>query len=275
MTEAIRGGRPDLRRRRGRPDAGDRSRAAGRRFPADREDDAAVPRLARQGHPAAHARRCSRISASSTAWLRPAAPTRRSANTATTAASSSPRSWSIGDPTPAEPYRIPLMLPQFLTEGVMRERLAELGQRVQFGCELDRASTQDEDGVTARLSAGPARRRCACAISSAATAGAASCVTRWMSAFPARRWACAPMVADVVLDGAEPRRVASLQRRRDGVQMALCPLAGHRAVPAPGADPARRRGRSVGRRPRGDDRRAHRAQRHSGARRCRGRRPIR
>src|SRR5436309_2037777 len=27
------------------------------------------------------------------------------------------------DPTPAEPYHIALMIPQFLTEGVMRERL--------------------------------------------------------------------------------------------------------------------------------------------------------
>jgi len=31
------------------------------------------------------------------------------------------------DATPAEPYHIPLMVPQFLTEGVMRERLAEIG----------------------------------------------------------------------------------------------------------------------------------------------------
>ena len=42
------------------------------------------------------------------------------------------------DATPAEPYHIPLMVPQFLTEGVMRERLAELGHRVEFGCELVR-----------------------------------------------------------------------------------------------------------------------------------------
>ena len=39
-------------------------------------------------------------------------------------------------PTPAEPYHIALMVPQFLTEAVMRERLLELGHRVEFGCEL-------------------------------------------------------------------------------------------------------------------------------------------
>ncbi|MBB4507658.1 2-polyprenyl-6-methoxyphenol hydroxylase-like FAD-dependent oxidoreductase [Rhizobium leguminosarum] len=34
---------------------------------------------------------------------------------------------AVGEPTPAEPYHLPLMVPQFLTEGVMRERLLELG----------------------------------------------------------------------------------------------------------------------------------------------------
>src|SRR5580698_6816878 len=37
------------------------------------------------------------------------------------------------DPTPAEPYSTPLMVPQFLTERVLRGRLAELGHRVQYG----------------------------------------------------------------------------------------------------------------------------------------------
>ena len=49
-------------------------------------------------------------------------------------------------PRTDEPYRTPLMIPQFLTEGVMRDRLAELGHRVEFGCELI-AFTQDDDGV--------------------------------------------------------------------------------------------------------------------------------
>jgi 2-polyprenyl-6-methoxyphenol hydroxylase-like FAD-dependent oxidoreductase len=40
--------------------------------------------------------------------------------------------------TPAEPYHLPLMVPQFLTERVMRERLLELGHRPEFGCELVR-----------------------------------------------------------------------------------------------------------------------------------------
>lgn len=39
-------------------------------------------------------------------------------------------------PTPAEPYQQPLMVPQFLTEQVMRERLLELGHLPECGCEL-------------------------------------------------------------------------------------------------------------------------------------------
>src|SRR5579862_5559493 len=52
--------------------------------------------------------------------------------------------------TPDEPYLIPLMVPQFLTEAVLRERLAEFGQRPHFGCELT-AFEQHADGVTAHI----------------------------------------------------------------------------------------------------------------------------
>jgi len=39
-------------------------------------------------------------------------------------------------PSPQEPYPVPWMLPQFLTEALLRERLVELGGRPEFGCEL-------------------------------------------------------------------------------------------------------------------------------------------
>src|SRR5271170_3126493 len=35
-------------------------------------------------------------------------------------------------PTPGEPYHMPLLVPQFKTEGLMRGRLAELGSRPRF-----------------------------------------------------------------------------------------------------------------------------------------------
>jgi 2-polyprenyl-6-methoxyphenol hydroxylase-like FAD-dependent oxidoreductase len=52
--------------------------------------------------------------------------------------------------TPDEPYLIPLMVPQFLTEAVLRERLAEFGHRPHFGRELT-AFEQDAEGVTAQV----------------------------------------------------------------------------------------------------------------------------
>ena len=53
-------------------------------------------------------------------------------------------------PSPAEPYNLPLMLPQYPTEGVLRQRLAGLGHAPRFGHELT-GFEQDGDGVTARL----------------------------------------------------------------------------------------------------------------------------
>lgn len=52
--------------------------------------------------------------------------------------------------TSAEPYHIPLLVPQFLTERVLRDRLAELGHAPRHGHELV-GFEQDGDGVTARV----------------------------------------------------------------------------------------------------------------------------
>ncbi|HEV2653125.1 MAG TPA: FAD-dependent oxidoreductase [Rhizomicrobium sp.] len=54
------------------------------------------------------------------------------------------------DATSAEPYPMIRMLPQFLTEGIMRDRLAELGHQAFFGEELV-AFSQDDDGVLATV----------------------------------------------------------------------------------------------------------------------------
>jgi 2-polyprenyl-6-methoxyphenol hydroxylase-like FAD-dependent oxidoreductase len=54
------------------------------------------------------------------------------------------------EPTPATPYPNIWFVPQFRTEEILRERLAEFGASVELGCELT-AFTQDADGVTATL----------------------------------------------------------------------------------------------------------------------------
>lgn len=57
-------------------------------------------------------------------------------------------------PTHAEPYHLPLMVPQNVTEAIMREQLKAWGHRVEFGCEL-RHFAQTPRTVTAYV-AGPA-----------------------------------------------------------------------------------------------------------------------
>ncbi|GAB3677403.1 FAD-dependent oxidoreductase [Actinocorallia lasiicapitis] len=60
--------------------------------------------------------------------------------------------------TEAVPYPNVLMLPQWKTEAILRDRLAELGVRVRFGAELT-GFTQDGDGVTAVVGGETVRAR--------------------------------------------------------------------------------------------------------------------
>jgi 2-polyprenyl-6-methoxyphenol hydroxylase-like FAD-dependent oxidoreductase len=129
------------------------------------------------------------------------------------------------DPTPAEPYHITLMVPQFLTERVMRERLVELGHRPEFGCELV-GLEQDRDGVTARL-AGKAGEEIIRVRYLVGADGGRSFVRHALDiGFPGQTLGVRAVVADVVLTGLERD---AWHRFHDGSmsrQMALCPLAG-------------------------------------------------
>lgn len=129
------------------------------------------------------------------------------------------------DPTPSEPYHLPLMVPQFLTEGVMRERLLELGHRPEFACELV-GFEQNADGVTARL---------------VGKAGEESIRVRWLVGadggrsfvrqvlhigFPGKTLGVRAVVADVTLTGLSGdvwHRFAEGDMAR---QIGICPLAG-------------------------------------------------
>ncbi|MEU3274825.1 FAD-dependent monooxygenase [Saccharomonospora sp. NPDC006951] len=57
------------------------------------------------------------------------------------------------EPTPSVPYPNIWFVPQFRTEEILRERLAELGARVELSTELT-GFVQDTDGVTATLATG-------------------------------------------------------------------------------------------------------------------------
>ncbi|QKR99583.1 FAD-dependent oxidoreductase [Sphingomonas sp. CL5.1] len=127
--------------------------------------------------------------------------------------------------TPAEPYHLPLMVPQFLTERVLRERLAELGAGPEYGVELA-GFDQDADGVTARL---------------VKQAGTETIRIRWLVGadggrgfvrqalgidFPGRTLGVRAIVADVSLSGLSRdvwHRFGEGDMRR---QISACPLAG-------------------------------------------------
>lgn len=129
------------------------------------------------------------------------------------------------EPTPAEPYHLPLMVPQFLTEGVMRERLLELGHQPEFGCELV-GFEQDADGVTARLS-GKAGEEIVRARWLVGADGGRSFVRQALNVgFPGKTLGVRAIVADVVLTGLERdvwHRFGEGDMER---QIGLCPLAG-------------------------------------------------
>ena len=123
-------------------------------------------------------------------------------------------------PTPAEPYRTALMLPQFLTEGLLRQRLIELGHAPRFGCELT-GFKQDKSGVTAQIGAETIRARYLVGAD-----GGRSFVRHALGIeFPGKTLGIRAVVADLVLDGLSDD---AWHRWNDGErnQMSLCPLRG-------------------------------------------------
>lgn len=128
-------------------------------------------------------------------------------------------------PTPAEPYHIPLMIPQFLAERIMRDRLAELGCRVEFGCELV-AFEQDAQGMTARLSGADGEETVRVRYLVGADGGRSFVRHALGVAFPGKTLGVRAMVADVVLTGLD--RDVWHRFNDDDMQrmVGVCPLAG-------------------------------------------------
>ena len=128
-------------------------------------------------------------------------------------------------PTPAEPYQQPLMLAQFLTERVLRERLLELGHQPEFGCELV-GFVQAQEGVTAQL-VGPAGEERVRARWLIGADGGRSFVRRALDiGFPGKTLGVSALVADVVLSGLSRDHWHRFGEGDMQRQIALCPLAG-------------------------------------------------
>ena len=131
----------------------------------------------------------------------------------------------LRDPTPGEPHFIPLMIPQFLTERVMRERLAEFGHRVKFGCELV-GFEEDGNGVTARL-AGPDGEEAIRAHYLVGADGGRSFVRGALGVdFPGKTLGVRAIVADVMLTGLTRDAWHQFNQGDMERMAAICPLAG-------------------------------------------------
>ncbi|UYB50822.1 FAD-dependent oxidoreductase [Xanthomonas sp. AM6] len=128
-------------------------------------------------------------------------------------------------PSPGEPYRIPLMVPQFLTEAVMRERLAECGGKAEFGCELV-GFAQDASGVTATLRSarGEETLRVRYLVG---TDGGRSFVRRALGiGFEGKTLGVRAVVADLMLRGIDRSAWHRFNDDSMQTQLSLCPLAG-------------------------------------------------
>jgi len=135
------------------------------------------------------------------------------------------RAMACQHPTPAEPYHLPLLVPQFLTEAVMRERLAELGHQPVFGCELT-GFEQDEHGITARLASGSGEQTLRARYLVGADGGRSRVRHELGIGFAGKTLGVRAVVADVVLTGLGREAWHVFKGGEMGMQMSLCPLLG-------------------------------------------------
>lgn len=127
---------------------------------------------------------------------------------------------------PAEPYGQPIMLPQGLTESVLRERLAELGVGVEFGTELI-GLKQKRDRIDARIKSLSGRSEVLRVSYLVGADGGASFVRKSLKiGFPGELLPVRAVVADMTIEGLE-RDVWHTWNAEDRPRMiSLCPLAG-------------------------------------------------
>jgi 2-polyprenyl-6-methoxyphenol hydroxylase-like FAD-dependent oxidoreductase len=126
--------------------------------------------------------------------------------------------------TTAEPYRMPLMLPQFLTEQVMRERLAELGVCVEFGSEMV-GFDQNDDAVHARIVSRAGEEHIHARYLVGADGGQSFVRKSLGIDFPGKSLSVRAVVADVALTGLDR---SAWHRFNDSMEemILICPLAG-------------------------------------------------
>lgn len=129
------------------------------------------------------------------------------------------------DPTPAEPYHLALMVPQFITERIMRERLAELGHAVEFGCGLI-GFEHGDDCVTARLRRPDGEDIFHARYLVGADGGRSFVRDALGVSFPGKTLGVRAIVADVLLAGLDRDAWHQFNDGDMERMVAICPLAG-------------------------------------------------
>jgi 2-polyprenyl-6-methoxyphenol hydroxylase-like FAD-dependent oxidoreductase len=130
---------------------------------------------------------------------------------------------AVAPPTVEEPYRTPLLVPQFQTEAVLRERLAEFGHAPAYGHELT-AFDQDADGVIATIAGpdGTETIRCRYLVGGD---GGRSFVRRALGVdFPGQTLGVRAIVADIELDGLSRDTWHRSSEDDMARQISFCPL---------------------------------------------------
>ena len=126
-------------------------------------------------------------------------------------------------PSPAEPYGQPLMLPQHMTEAILRERLAELGHAPRYAHALD-GFEQDADGVSARVVTPDGELTVRSRYLVGADGGRSFVRKALGIGFPGEAMNMRAVVADLTLTGLSRD---AWHRWGDGpAQISLCPLMG-------------------------------------------------
>ncbi|MBJ3777851.1 FAD-dependent oxidoreductase [Acuticoccus mangrovi] len=130
------------------------------------------------------------------------------------------------EPTPAEPYQMPLMVPQFVTERLLRDRLSEFGVDVEAGRTLV-GFEQDGDGVTARITSAEGTETLRVGWLIGADGGRSFVRHALGIAFPGHTLGVRAIVADVALEGLS-RGLAHRFARGGAMseQVSITPLAG-------------------------------------------------
>jgi 2-polyprenyl-6-methoxyphenol hydroxylase-like FAD-dependent oxidoreductase len=128
-------------------------------------------------------------------------------------------------PSPGEPYPLPVMVPQFLSERAMRERLAELGRRPEYGCELLEFE-QDERGVNARISWQGSEETVRFRYLIGAEGGRSFVRHALQIGFPGKTLGVRAAVADVMLTGLTRDVWHRFNEGDMDRQISFCPLAG-------------------------------------------------